>query len=438
MTIDDLLRSILNPHPGGNQLAQAGAGYLPQTGLSPDMVARFHQMSGMGGPQAAPQASAAPQMAPSAAPMPQAAVAAPQAAPQGNAGGFLSRLFGGGQSDANPALNETAAWLEKQGYDPATAAALAGNKEAMQKILVGQVGSNKHERHTTTIDGKLVDTDTGQVVGDYAKPAEKVRLMTPDEVKSAGLPAGSYQQKPDGSIAQIGGGGSGVIEEYEYAKRQGFPGTLSDWEASKKGGMSLQVDPTTGEVTFQQGGNIKPLTEAQSKDTNFAVRAEGALPALEKYGTALTSLPESVGGSIPIVGNYFKSSDYQQAEQAGREFLTAILRKDSGAVIGKDELSSYGGMFLPQPGDSSQLLEQKKGSRARALAGLKAGMTPQAILAQEKALRGDNQGASPPVGISKNPNGGLIVTPPPDGTAAQPSSDGWKQVAPGLRIRKVN
>jgi hypothetical protein len=150
MTIDDLLRSILNPHPGGNQLAQAGAGYLPQTGLSPDMVARFHQMSGMGGPQAAPQASAAPQMAPSAAPMPQAAVAAPQAAPQGNGGGFLSRLFGGGQSDANPALNETAAWLEKQGYDPATAAALAGNKEAMQKILVGQVGSNKHDPTSAT------------------------------------------------------------------------------------------------------------------------------------------------------------------------------------------------------------------------------------------------------------------------------------------------
>jgi hypothetical protein len=77
MTIDDLLRSILNPHPGGNQLAQAGAGYLPQTGLSPDMVARFHQMSGMGGPQAAPQASAAPQMAPQSAPMPQAAPSRP-------------------------------------------------------------------------------------------------------------------------------------------------------------------------------------------------------------------------------------------------------------------------------------------------------------------------------------------------------------------------
>jgi hypothetical protein len=153
----------------------------------------------------------------------------------------------------------------------------------------------------------------------------------------------------------------------------------------------------------------------------------------------LTSFPESAADYLPGgVGNYFKSKEYQQAEQAGDEFLTAILRKDSGAVIGKDELSSYGGMFLPQPGDSSQLLEQKKGSRARALAGLKAGMTPQAILAQEKALRGDNQGASPPVGISKNPNGGLIVTPPPDGTAAQPSSDGWKQVAPGLRIRKVN
>jgi hypothetical protein len=89
-------------------------------------------------------------------------------------------------------LNETAAWLEKQGYDPATAAALAGNKEAMQKILVGQVGDNKpmvvngrlvdprtgqvvadfsapQHRQTTVVNGKIVDTDTGKVIGDFSQ-----------------------------------------------------------------------------------------------------------------------------------------------------------------------------------------------------------------------------------------------------------------------------
>jgi hypothetical protein len=173
MTIDDFLRSILNPHPGGNQLAQAGAGYLPQTGLSPDMVARFHQMSGLGGPQAAPQASAAPQMAPTAAPMPQAAVAAPQAAPQGNGGGFLSRLFGGGQSDANPALNETAAWLQRKfpGVDPVTAMAVAGDKKKMQEILVSSF--NGSDNKPMVVNGRVLDAhDPTKVLADYSDKAK--------------------------------------------------------------------------------------------------------------------------------------------------------------------------------------------------------------------------------------------------------------------------
>jgi hypothetical protein len=172
--------------------------------------------------------------------------------------------------------------------------------------------------------------------------------------------------------------------------------------------MSLQVDPTTGEVTFQQGGNIKPMTDAQSKDTVFSVKAAGALPIINKYGNALTSFPESAADYLPGgVGNYFKSKEYQQAEQAGDEFLAAILRKESGAAISIPERNEYGKMYLPRPGDGPEVLAQKEASRQRALDAIKAGMTPQAILAQEKALRGDNQGASPPVGISKNPTAAL-------------------------------
>lgn len=178
---------------------------------------------------------------------------------------------------------------------------------------------------------------------------------------------------------------AGVLE-YEYAKAQGFPGTFQDWEASKKGGMSLQVDPATGAVTFQQGQNIKPLTEGQSKDTVFSTRAAGALPLIDKYGDALTSLGQEALSGIPILGNYLRSDEHQQAEQAGKEFLQAILRKDTGAAITPAETSEYGTVYLPRPGDSEAVLAQKKQSRERALKAIEAGMPPQAILAQEKAL----------------------------------------------------
>ncbi len=162
-----------------------------------------------------------------------------------------------------------------------------------------------------------------------------------------------------------------------------------------KGGLSVTTNPD-GTVSVTQGVG-RPLTEGQSKDTVFATRAEGTLPIIDKYGDALTSLPESVGGSVPVVGNYAKSKDYQLAEQAGKEFLQAILRKDTGAAITPAETSEYGSVYLPRPGDTPELLAQKRVSRMRALEAIKAGMPPAAILAQERALMNVDQVKKPTV-----------------------------------------
>jgi hypothetical protein len=149
-------------------------------------------------------------------------------------------------------------------------------------------------------------------------------------------------------------------------------------------GTSLQVDPTTGAVTFQQGSALK-LTEGQSKDSVFITRATGALPLIDKYGDALTDLTESVAGRTPIVGNYAKSQEFQQAEQAGKEFLQAILRKDTGAAITKEETAEYGSVYLPQPGDSAAVLAQKKEARGRAVRAIASGLPPAQILQAERA-----------------------------------------------------
>jgi hypothetical protein len=96
------------------------------------------------------------------------------------------------------------------------------------------------------------------------------------------------------------------------------------------------------------------------------------------------------------VGNYLKTEAYEKAENAGLEFLQAILRKDTGAAITAAEVAEYGKVYLPQPGNSTELIQQKRASRARALAAIKAGMPPDAILAQEKALASGQTPAAPP------------------------------------------
>lgn len=178
---------------------------------------------------------------------------------------------------------------------------------------------------------------------------------------------------------------AGRPQKVRYNKRTGEYQPIGGAKAPS--GTQLRVNPETGEVEFMQGAGMKPLTEGQSKDTVFATRAAGAMPILDENENALTNLGESVGSSVPVVGNYLRSEEYQKAEQAGLEFLQAILRKDTGAAITSQEQTEYGRVYLPQPGDGPEVIRQKRESRARALEAIKAGMPPQAILAQENALR---------------------------------------------------
>ncbi len=124
-------------------------------------------------------------------------------------------------------------------------------------------------------------------------------------------------------------------------------------ETSINGGTTLSVNPTTGQVEFSQGGiasGMPKLTEGQSKDTVFVTRASGALPILDNLESKLLSLGENVAGSLPL-GNFLQSEDYQKANNAGREFLAAILRKDTGAAVTDQEMANYGATYIPQPGD---------------------------------------------------------------------------------------
>lgn len=279
-----------------------------------------------------------------------------------------------------------------------------GNMQAIVRALSNPAASEQTRKIAGMLLGQQMDqqaqaNDPMRALQLQKAQLELDALRNPKAQPLINAGGGAIYNPNDGQWLTAPNGGQteqpSRVREYEYAKGQGFPGSFNDWLASQKGSMSLSVDPATGQVSFQQGGNIKPMTEAQSKDTTFAVRAEGALPILDKFGNALTSLPESAAGALPGgVGNYMQSPEYQQAQQAGTEFLQAILRKDTGAAITPQETAEYGKVYLPRPGDSPAVLAQKQTSRTRALEALKAGMTPQAILAQEKALEKTGETAS--------------------------------------------
>lgn len=149
----------------------------------------------------------------------------------------------------------------------------------------------------------------------------------------------------------------------------------------KSGGMSVTLPDGT---VVQQGGPAMKLTEQQSKDIGFYNRGISAQDTLSTNESALTNLRDAAVSGIPGAGNYMVSPQYQAAQQSAREFLAAILRKDTGAAITNTEMEIYGKMYLPQPGDSPATLEQKKQSRETALDALKTGLGTATPLAAER------------------------------------------------------
>ena len=157
--------------------------------------------------------------------------------------------------------------------------------------------------------------------------------------------------------------------------------------ALKGSGLSVTTNPD-GTVSVQQGGSagaMPKLTEGQSKDVVYLTKGAGALPIIDQFGDALTDPIQQVMGVDPTgVVRGKQNPAYQQAEQAGKEFLAAVLRKDTGAAVTKSEEEMYGAMYLPRPGDTPELLDQKKSARARALKAIELGIPSTAIVEMER------------------------------------------------------
>lgn len=73
-----------------------------------------------------------------------------------------------------------------------------------------------------------------------------------------------------------------------------------------------------------------------------------------------------------ITPNFLQSEDPKLMEQAQRNFVNAVLRRESGSAIAPSEFESANKQYFPQVGDEPSVLEQKRRNREVALAGLKA------------------------------------------------------------------
>lgn len=157
-----------------------------------------------------------------------------------------------------------------------------------------------------------------------------------------------------------------------------------------------QAVPVLGPDGKPMTGSGKPLTEVQSKSVAFGLRAMSAnaiLNELEDQGFTnkgvIRTAAAGVVDKLPVVGEKLgegvmstfnilpgalggPSSQQQQVDQGRRNFISAVLRKESGAVISPTEYAAEERKYFPQTGDSPEVIAQKRNAREEAVLALQA------------------------------------------------------------------
>jgi hypothetical protein len=123
-------------------------------------------------------------------------------------------------------------------------------------------------------------------------------------------------------------------------------------------------------------------TEVQAKAEIFANKMESAESILKDVqNEGASALNRAADGSdwVPgsaTAGRYIQSDKYQKYKQASSNFITALLRQESGAAISKDEFTRYEKEYMPMPGDGKAVIRQKAEARRVAIEGMKKGAGP--------------------------------------------------------------
>lgn len=292
------------------------------------------------------------------------------------------------------------------------ATAMSSEKQkALEALMRGGIGGGTYEQDPMA-DAEAGPTRGLPVGGARGKPSLQAQQaaidagIDPSVIAAANksperfsLSPGEVVKDETGALIAEGGPMSGKsgpadVQEYEYAKAQGYKGSFQEYqiEMKKAGASSVNVNteklptPPQGmayvkDPNSQFGYRLEkipgardPRTENQQKAGLLAKRMG------ELSGDVMNEAPSvfsqqaatyaQKGGVLGALANKTLSAKDQKHFNAARGWLAGILRQDTGATISDTELEQYYPTYFPVPGDSAAVIEQKRKLRNVTQAGL--------------------------------------------------------------------
>jgi hypothetical protein len=165
-----------------------------------------------------------------------------------------------------------------------------------------------------------------------------------------------------------------ISSAYTSRERELLASQGADGFTLAEGQERYEFNPATGGYQLVAAGAPKigssstgKMTDSQAKAATFAARMLDSNSIIDGVGDQFASLGAYVGQNLP---NPLKSAERQMFEQAKRNFINAVLRRESGAVISPEEFKNAEQQYFPQPGDTPEVLAQKKQNRETSYQGM--------------------------------------------------------------------
>lgn len=259
------------------------------------------------------------------------------------------------------------------------------------------------QRRAKLLEGLGSDNPMVQAVAqaEYAKPSMlgKIGDVAPDKFTPASL--AKYQATGNAAVLvpiERESKQPTAVQEYEYAKNQGYGGTFRDFQNEKaRAGASTTtvsygapvagIDEQGNQVFFQPsrtGGSpsivkgVRPapegMKEGQAKEAGFADRIAQSTPFFDTAEPPTVS--QGIKANVPLAGNAMLTPESRQWYQNERNFINAVLRRESGATIQPHEFAEARQQYIPQPFDDPGTKEMKRRNRETVMRAVARGAGP--------------------------------------------------------------
>ncbi|MFG5777970.1 hypothetical protein ACFIQF_12925 [Comamonas sp. J-3] len=266
------------------------------------------------------------------------------------------------------------------GFDPAARNAEFERNKLMAAIM--DKGTKRSQRQALTNMAQIASADANSAA---RLASEEARATAANE--TALQATGMRERGEDSRLAARNAIAASVFAVQSAHKETEFDIERKrlQIEASKAGNVGIPSGyraTADGNLAYIAGGPADPnapksstLNDTQSKALMFGTRMQQSGQAMDKLAAGGVSQPGYIKRLADTVGagalaNWTQSPEQQQVEQSQRDFVNAVLRRESGAAISASEFDNARKQYFTQPGDSPQVSEQKRKNRELATRGM--------------------------------------------------------------------